>query len=198
MDSANRDRFRALVVTELIRCSRVQNEFRRELNGDHWLCSEARNDRMLNAWVVWFQEGFKGFLSYRFGLLSLEIDLSTVDGGRRAFAVFRYRPNFVSSVCRQVGLGAKPAMSLVLERARVADDLAELRELRMLNLQNGWFLSEHQVLDWLEMRNRHFDLLFRCGWSGGRFPVVMARRRDERAATKCLHPTQFAFGTDVA
>lgn len=177
-------RRRPVVITKLIRCSRIQYEMRREPNGDQWLCSEEHHERLLNAWVVRFQSGFKGFLSYRFGELSLEIDLSTGNGGRRTFAIVRYRPNFVGSVCSQLALGANPAMSLVLERARVADDLAELRELRLLNRQNSWYLGENQVLGWLEMRNRYFDLLFRHGWAGGRFPVVVAEKDGKGANTK--------------
>jgi hypothetical protein len=129
----------------------------------------------LDAWSGKTGDGHPVHVSYRFGELTIEVDLPTPEGGRQPLTVLRWKPRLalglITPVPGQLGLG--PPVSRE-ELARLAEAGAELAEIRALNASKPRLLGEGELRHWLAERNRNFALLSVRGLAGGklRFRIV--------------------------
>lgn len=128
----------------------------------------------LDAWSGETGNGLPVHMSYRFGELTIEVDLPTPAGGRQPLTVLRWKPRLalglITPARRLIGNGATPSRE---ERARLAEASAELAEIRALN-GKARILSEGEVRGWLAEHSRHFALLSERGLAGGklRFRII--------------------------
>lgn len=139
----------------------------------------------LDAWSGKTGDGHPVHVSYRFGELTIEVDLPTPDGGLQPLTVLRWKPRLalglITPESGRNGLGPKVSRE---ERARLAEANAELAEVRALNAKKRRVLSEGELRHWLAERNRHFALLGSRGLAGGalRFRITYPEPTDEAAA----------------
>lgn len=138
----------------------------------------------LDAWSGKTGDGHPVHVSYRFGELTIEVDLPTPDSGRTPLTVLRWKPRLALGLITpepgRNGLGPKVSRE---ERARLAEANAELAEVRALNARKPRNLSEGELLGRLADRNRHFELLCERGLAGGRLRFRITRpERNEEAA----------------
>jgi hypothetical protein len=137
--------------------------------------SESR-EVFLDAWSGKTGGGHPVHVSYRFGELTIEVDLPTPEGGRQPLAVLRWKPRLalglITPVPGRIGNGPAPSRE---ERARLAEADAELAEVRALNAKKPRILSEGELLHWLADHNRQFALLSDRGLAGGRLRFRLIR-----------------------
>ncbi len=128
----------------------------------------------IDAWSGETVNSLPVHVSYRFGELTIEVDLPTPTGGRQPLTVLRWKPRLalglITPAPRLIGNVATPSRE---ERARLAEASAELAEIRAIN-GKARILSEGEIRRWLEERNRHFALLSERGLAGGnlRFRII--------------------------
>lgn len=129
--------------------------------------SESR-EVFLDAWSGKTRDGNPVHVSYRFGELTIEVDLPMPDGGRKPLTVLRWKPRLalglITPVPRHPGNVGGPSRE---ECARLAEASAELAEIRALNGKPR-ILSEGELRAWLAERNRNFALLSERGLAGGK------------------------------
>jgi hypothetical protein len=129
----------------------------------------------LDAWSGETGDGLPVHVSYRFGELTIEVDLPTPTGGRQPLTVLRWKPRLalglITPAPRLIGNSAMPPSRE--EHARLAEASAELAEIRALN-GKAQILSEGEICGWLVEHSRHFALLSDCGLAGGslRFRII--------------------------
>ena len=129
----------------------------------------------LNAWSGETGDGLPVHVSYRFGELTIEVDLPTPTGGRQPLTVLQWKPRLalglITPAPHQIGNGAMPPSRE--ECARLSEASAELAEIRSLN-GKARILSEGEIREWLAEHNRHFALLSERGIAGGklRFRII--------------------------
>jgi hypothetical protein len=128
----------------------------------------------LDAWSGKTGNGLPVHMSYRFGELTIEVDLPTPTGGSQSLTVLRWKPRLalglITPAPRLIGNGVTPSRE---ERARLAEASAELAEIRAINGKTR-ILSEGEIRGWLVEHNRHFALLSARGIAGGklRFRII--------------------------
>ncbi|MEI6915061.1 MAG: hypothetical protein WCL39_08015, partial [Armatimonadota bacterium] len=87
----------------------------------------------LNAWSGETATGMPVHLAYRFGELTLEVDLPG-EFGRRPLMVLRWKPHYAMALARPQRVSGDTPRDRV-ERARMAEEAAESGEIRSLNRQ---------------------------------------------------------------
>lgn len=128
----------------------------------------------LNAWTGETENGLPVHLAFRFGELTIAVDLPTPDGGLQELTVLRWKPRLALGVAtpweRPNGNDSKACR---VERARLAETCAELSEIRAINGKAQIF-GETEVRGWLEQHNRRFVQLSDRGLAGGklRFRII--------------------------
>lgn len=122
----------------------------------------------LDAWSGIAGDGHPVHVSYRFGEVTIQVDLPTSEGGRQPLTVLRWKPRLalglITPVQRHPCNVGGPSRE---ECARLAEVSAELAEIRALNGKPR-MLSEGELRHWLAERNRHFALLSERGLAGGK------------------------------
>jgi len=139
----------------------------------------------LDAWSGKTADGHPVHVAYRFGELTVEVDLPTPTGGRSPLTVLRWKPRLAMGMA--VPTGPLTVIGNVLlreEQARLAEASAELAEIRALNGKERRIIGEGELRWWLAERNRHFGRLSEHGLAGGklRFRIIDPEREAEAAA----------------
>lgn len=125
----------------------------------------------IDAWSGKIGEGLPVHVAYRFGEMTIEIDLPTPRGGRQPLRVLRWKPRLaLGMIAHYRDLREQPDAVTRAERAYLAERSAELAEIRALNGKER-LLSEGELRSWLAEHNRHFDLLSSRGLAGGRVRI---------------------------
>ena len=106
--------------------------------------SESR-EVFLDAWSGKTEDGHSVHVSYRFGELTIEVDLPTPNGGHQPLTVLRWKPRLalglITPVPRQHTNVGGPSRE---ERSRLSEASVELAEGRALNGKPR-ILSEGEV-----------------------------------------------------
>jgi len=132
----------------------------------------GRRKAMINAWSGETGNGLPVHLAYRFGELTIEVDLPTPNGGLSPLTVLRWKPRLALAIAspeRHFGAGG-PAV-VCRERARLVEANAEMAEIRALNGDQPLLLSEDELRRWLAQRNRYFGILTARGLAGGKLRI---------------------------
>jgi hypothetical protein len=143
----------------------------------------------INAWSGKTKDGDPVHVSFRVGVLTIEVDQPTQRGCRKPVTVMRWNPQealgLVTPVPKEVGGGGKLSPKererlaeqvraahrvRVAEQVRVSEASAKLREIRAIN-GKPMIVSEWEVRHWLEERNRRFKLLSGRNLAGGKLRV---------------------------
>jgi hypothetical protein len=136
----------------------------------------------IDAWSGKIGEGLPVHVAYRFGEMTIEIDLPTPRGGRQPLTVLRWKPRLaLGMIAYHSDLREQPDAVTRKERADLAERSAELAEIRALNGKER-LLSEGELRGWLAERNLRFDLLYSRGLAGGKFRFRLARPESNRTA----------------
>jgi hypothetical protein len=145
--------------------------------------SESR-EVFLDAWSGITGDGHPVHVSYRFGEVTIEVDLPTSEGARQPLTVLRWKPRLALGLITPVPFHlAKVGGPSREECARLAEVSAELAEIRALNGKPR-MLGEGELRHWLAERNRHFALLSERGLAGGklRFRITYPEKAEAEAA----------------
>jgi hypothetical protein len=140
---------------------------------------------LIDAWSGETESGLTVHVAYRFGELTIDVDLPTPGGGRCPLTVLRWKPRLALALAAPERLfGAGLSAALREERARLAEANAEMAEIRAQNGGETRLLSEGELRHWLAERNRHFGFLAERGLAGGRlrFRLAEAKRKEAEAA----------------
>lgn len=123
---------------------------------------------LLDAWSGKTRDDHPVHVSYRFGELTIEVDLPTPKGGRQPLTVLRWKPRLaLGTISLAAGhWESGPAVSSE-EHARLTEANAELAEVRALNTKKRRILNESELRYWLAERNRHLVLLDGRRLAGG-------------------------------
>jgi hypothetical protein len=154
----------------------------------------------INAWSGKTKDGDPVHVSFRVGVLTIEVDQPTQRGCRKPVTVMRWNPQealgLVTPVPKEVGGGGKLSPKererlaeqvraahrvRVAEQVRVSEASAKLREIRAIN-GKPMIVSEWEVRHWLEERNRRFKLLSGRNLAGGKLRVRISDPESAAAA----------------
>jgi len=169
-----------LEIRDLRRIKRVEEATQGLFDGSAGPVWSETSEVLLNAWSGKTGDGHPVHLSYRIGMLAIDVDLPTPHGGREPLALLRWKPRLA------LGLAVHPTGTTGHanreERARLAESAAELAEIRALN-GTPRILGEGELLYWLAERNRHFAFLSERGLAGGklRFRIQKPEKATEAA-----------------
>jgi len=141
-----------------------------------------RRKVLLDAWSGETGSGLPVHVAYRFGELTIEVDLPTPGGGWCPLTVLRWKPRLALAMAKPEGLfGGGGSAALREERARLAEANAEMAEIRAQNGGEPRLLSEGELRHWLAERNRHFGILAKRGLAGGRLRIRLAEAKSQEA-----------------
>jgi len=134
---------------------------------------------ILDAWSGKTTDDLSVHVAYRFGEVTVEVDLPIPSGGTSPLTVLRWKPRLALGLAAPSGrlFGAESAVSRE-EKARLAELSAELSEVRALNGKPR-LLGESELRHWLAERNRHFTLLSERGLAGGKLRFRFESEKEE-------------------
>lgn len=137
----------------------------------------------LDAWSGETANGHPVFVAYRFGELTIDVDLPTANGGRSPLTVLRWKPRYSLALVTPRRMFQPGTSHTSEEQVRLAEVNSQTREIRA---QNGkpTLLSAGELRHWLAERNRYFDLLRDRGLAGGklRFRLVSTVQENAQAS----------------
>jgi hypothetical protein len=171
-----------LEIREFRRIRRVEETSIGLFDGTAGPVLNESREVFLDAWAGITGDGHPVHVSYRFGEVTIQVDLPTPEGGRKPLTVMRWKPRLALGLTAPAPrlLETSPSLTRV-ELARLAEDGAELAEIRALNGNIPRLLGESELLGWLAERNRRFPLLSDCGLAGGQLRFRIAREEPPAA-----------------
>lgn len=174
-----------LVIRGLSRIERDEEIREGLFDGTAGPVVSERRKVWLDAWSGETGTGLPVHVAYRFGELTIQVDLPTADS-RCPLTVLRWKPRYALELAADAGPfgAARMSRNAREERARLAEAAAELAEIRALNAREPRTLSEGELRWWLAERNRHFAFLSGRGLAGGmlRFRIVDPPKQQTKAA----------------
>ena len=157
-----------LVIRGFRRIKRVEETHMGLFDGTAGPVWSEDREEFLDAWSGKTDGGHPVHVSYRFGEVTIQVDLPIREGTRRPLTVLRWKPRLALGIIRPVPGTQAAAGSLSREeRANLLEASAELAEVRALNAPKPRLLGEGQLLHWIEEHNRLFPTLQVRGLAGG-------------------------------
>ena len=133
---------------------------------------KERRRVQLNAWSGETTAGMPVHLAYRFGELTLEVDLPG-KFGRRPLRVLRWKPHYALALAKPQRVSGDTPRDRI-ERAQMAEEAAQRDEISALN-RKPQVITEGDVNGWLIDRVRHFEFLRQSGRAGGDLRIRLVR-----------------------